>query len=450
MKKFFSFVLFSLLIVAFCVSNVPFASAWYYDDDTVNHNGNTAETAYLISDVENLKLLRDRVNDGTEERGKYYVLTKDLDLTAEHDWIPIGYVIGSFGELGGSYTGPFNGNFDGNGHIISVDINRQARSTESVNVYAGLFGVVGYGTNASIKNLNVRGNVIARAITTTAHDGYSYAGGIALDADTAVIENCIFSGDVKAIHEGNGYAGAGGIVEDGSDVRDCEVKVGSSVSASAAGKRNGDSWAGGIAGRGGDIQGCTSHARILGAYYKGGILGECNRTSTLLENKYSGAEWGIGRSDAGSANEEGSDEGCTYTPLSVEILTKTLSPTYGTLGQRYSANLEASEVKSVKWEVISGDLPKGLILGASGVISGVPTSVDIYNFEVQVSIPGFDSIKDTASYKLEIVAQGQENTNPDNPSTPNNETSSGGGGGGCNAGLMPIMLIAVAVLYRRR
>ncbi len=161
---------------------------------------------------------------------------------------------------------------------------------------------------------------------------------------------------------------------------------------------------------GGNIQGCTSHARISGGYYKGGILGVKNGTSTLLENIYSGAEWGIGRSNAESSNEEGSDEGCTYTPISVEILTKTLSPTYAILGQRYSAHLEASEVKGVKWEVISGDLPKGLTLGISGVISGVPTSVDIYNFEVQVSIPGFDNIKDTASYTLSIVGQGQEPT----------------------------------------
>ncbi len=79
-----------------------------------------------------------------------------------------------------------------------MNINKQVRDTESVHVYAGLFGLVGHGREASIKNLNVKGTVTARAITT--HDGEACAGGIVLDASTAVIENCTFSGDVKAIH----------------------------------------------------------------------------------------------------------------------------------------------------------------------------------------------------------------------------------------------------------
>ncbi len=81
-----------LIGIVFIFALDPCASAWYYDDDTVNHNGDTAETAYLINDVENFKLLRDRVNDNIEEAGKYYTLTSDLDLTSETDWVSIGCV----------------------------------------------------------------------------------------------------------------------------------------------------------------------------------------------------------------------------------------------------------------------------------------------------------------------------------------------------------------------
>ena len=96
------------IVVVLCVvlASASGALAWYYDDDPVNHNGDSAETAYLIDSVEALKLMRDRVNDGTEERGKYYRLTKDLDISSDVDWVPIGYKLDENGNLdidGGRY-----------------------------------------------------------------------------------------------------------------------------------------------------------------------------------------------------------------------------------------------------------------------------------------------------------------------------------------------------------
>lgn len=237
------------------------AWAWYYD----NTNGDTEETAYVIDTVEELKLLRDRVNSGTEKSGKYYVLTKDLDISAETDWEPIGYDAESYYPLQPYRT--FNGNFDGKEHTITVKINRNKRDTNSVNVYAGLFGYI----DGSISNLNVKGSVQAHAITNV--DGVAEAAGIAVETHSATIENCKFSGMVRAVHDGYGNAWAGGIAAkaDGIDneINNCEVSAGSSVYASSDPEdhmSNVTSIAGGIAGTCNlltSITGCTSNARTI-------------------------------------------------------------------------------------------------------------------------------------------------------------------------------------------
>ena len=55
----------------------------------------------------------------------------------------------------------------------------------------------------------------------------------------------------------------------------------------------------------------------------------------------------------------------------------------------------------ITWSIISGNLPVGLALDSStGVVSGVPTVVGVYNFAVQVS--DANSATDTKSYSIEI------------------------------------------------
>ena len=432
------------IVVVLCVvlASASGALAWYYDDDPVNHNGDSAETAYLIDSVEALKLMRDRVNDGTEERGKYYRLTKDLDISSDVDWVPIGYKLDENGNLdidGGRY---FTGNFDGGGHTIFVNIDKSVRGSRGY-LYSGLFGLAGDYHNTSdtpitsITNLNVRGTLRAHVYYS---DGKAFAGGVVLQTQNkTVIENCTFSGDVEAVQDGIGTAAAGGIVawSRGLEVNNCEVTKNSTISAQLSNATDVDhSYAGGIVGWGNGtvITDCTSHAKINDAVYNGGIAGFFNYRETLANyfdgNRYSGALWGIG--------DEESDEGCTYTPLSVKILTQTLTPSYATLGQRYEVKLEASEVKGIAWKVISGDLPEGITLGTSGVLSGVAVSEDIYRFEVQVSVPGFADIRDTASYTLAVTT------------TPPANNSGGGGGGGCSAGFSAAGLVICALFIRRK
>ena len=106
MKRFTATTI-SVLFLTFLL--VPCSEAWYYNDDP-SRTGDSPETAYLIDSVENLKILRDRVNDSTEPANKYYRLTQDLNITSEHDWTPIGYDLDSNGNLN-TYR-YFAGNFD--------------------------------------------------------------------------------------------------------------------------------------------------------------------------------------------------------------------------------------------------------------------------------------------------------------------------------------------------
>lgn len=98
-----------------CFMFVSSASASYYD---VSQGGTSAEDASMITSVSDLKLLRDRVNSGIEETGKYYKLTKNLDLTSEKNWTPIGLKDenANLNDVSLSPSQKFYGHFDGDGH----------------------------------------------------------------------------------------------------------------------------------------------------------------------------------------------------------------------------------------------------------------------------------------------------------------------------------------------
>lgn len=129
----------------------------------------TAAYPYQISTADQLKLFRDIVNGAggqTQNRGAYAVLTADIDLNNE-PWTPIG-----------NYTGGnqiyYEGTFDGGGHTIS------GLNVTGEFVYAGLFGTVKDGT---IKSLTVAGKV-------SPSNSQCIVGGIVGYASNAVIKNC--------------------------------------------------------------------------------------------------------------------------------------------------------------------------------------------------------------------------------------------------------------------
>lgn len=71
-----------------------------------------------------------------------------------------------------------------------------------------------------------------------------------------------------------------------------------------------------------------------------------------------------------------------HEPL-LSIVTTSLSS--GTVGVSYNLSLLASGGKTpYSWSIVSGNLPSGLNLNTSGIISGTPTTAGTYNFTVQV------------------------------------------------------------------
>ena len=88
-----------LLAVAAVIAVASVSWASYYDE---GHSGDSEADPFIIDSLQDMTDFRDRVNDGTEEEGKYYRLALDLNLEQFGDWRPIG----------SSYE--FKGHFDGN------------------------------------------------------------------------------------------------------------------------------------------------------------------------------------------------------------------------------------------------------------------------------------------------------------------------------------------------
>lgn len=108
-------------------------------------------------------------------------LSKDIDLTG-YDWIPIG---GSSAD--------FCGTLDGNGHTVTININKDCTAEEE---YIGLVGALGEG--GWIKNLSVQGKI---SVVNTRPDTHTaYVGGIVsiMSSKVVGISNCKSSVEIDA------------------------------------------------------------------------------------------------------------------------------------------------------------------------------------------------------------------------------------------------------------
>jgi len=235
-------------------------------NETADFEGaGTAESPYLIEDVDDLKLLAQKVNGGEAYAGKHFKLTADIDLENE-EWTPIGIF---------DREAPFKGTFDGGRHqITNLKISNGGQ-------YGGLFG---YTEGAVIKSCNVTGEI----------NGYNYTGGIVgyADANTKIL-NCSFQGNVKGKGEGRG--GIVGYMSGGGEVNRCYV----------IGTVTGYREVGGIAGYGvGTIKNCYALADVTAAgdnagYNAGGIAGYAY--GVTIENCYYSGEVSASGSAGGIA-----------------------------------------------------------------------------------------------------------------------------------------------------
>ena len=259
-----------LVVIACCASS---ASAAYYDE---GNDGNSWETAYVIDSVEDFMLMRERTDSYRTtrgERGKYYKITADLDVSA---------------ETGMNIPSSFLGHIDGQNHTLKINIQSDISGAIFMEVSAD---------QVAIKNLNVSGNCKG-----------SHAGGIVYLLSAGIIENCSFSGTLEGeiaagialgINGGTSvknctFTGkiiasgpnviAGGIVGQlrGGSIDNCTVSSGTVITCNSVNEQAGG-FAGGIAGmtssltEAPSITNCTSYAVLEGnVKYKGGIAGTSN------------------------------------------------------------------------------------------------------------------------------------------------------------------------------
>ena len=227
-KSKFVALLLSLLLVCTMMPQLAWATG------ALSVGTGTADDPYQISNTDDLKAFRDKVNGG--ERTACAILTQNIDLKGE-TWMP-------FAPKTGYVTDAFAGTFDGNRHTIKgLNINATAANQ-------GLFGLI---NGATIKNLKVEGTVYSTG---------SYVGGIVGKVQTGTIENCGFGGSGSSVRSEAGYAGGivGGVVANGISITGCYNNA--SVKGNSA------------AGILGDANATKSQATITNCYNRGTIEGK--------------------------------------------------------------------------------------------------------------------------------------------------------------------------------
>ena len=150
---------------------------------TSEHNYRATGGNTSISNSNQLKSFRDKVNNGDSYSGSTITLTADINLNKD-EWAPIG-----------NKDRSFNGIFDGSWHCVS---NFKITNQE----YSGLFGKTNGATisNLKISNLNITNDTTKIGI---------YAGGLVGQGESSTISSCEISSSVNI--KGR-YNYSGGIV----------------------------------------------------------------------------------------------------------------------------------------------------------------------------------------------------------------------------------------------
>ena len=281
MKKSICGVLLALCLLAGLVPAPALAAAAPVWDGSAAESyaggSGTAEDPYQIADGAQLALLSKHAAKSEATKGKYYVLTRDVDLGGL-PWTPIGTHEWAYCV--------FQGNFDGGFHRVSGLLAEPGPEDAGNNgsVYAGLFGDVDGGT---IRNLAVSGTVRCAGCKSV------IAGGVAASVSPEVlnaepgglISGCCFTGSVTV--QAAVSVTAGGVVGCGSSpgVLDCrndgEVRCESGGSVTAGGVAGAASFTGGCVNTG-NVTGISeepgSGSTSASSNYVGGVVGSNSST----------------------------------------------------------------------------------------------------------------------------------------------------------------------------
>jgi hypothetical protein len=232
---------------------------------------------YLISTPEDMNAIGGDPCDWD----KHFLMTADIDLSQ--------YTNSQFNVIVPDWRNPFNGVFDGDGHIIS---NFTYDGTSMP--FWGMFGVLG--DQGRIENLGVEDV----NINTTGG-----AGTLAGD-NSGVISNCYVTGNISGSGETGGLVGG-----NGGSILDCYVSgnvSGTYRIGGLAGKNNGtisncyatgnvsgSSVVGGIVGWNfGPISNCHTSGSVQGTDEIGGLIGNCGYSTTVTGCYATGQVQGTG------------------------------------------------------------------------------------------------------------------------------------------------------------
>ena len=251
--------------------------------DWALHNGGDSEAdAYVISTTDDLDLLAQRVNSGTNYKDKFFKLGADITYSHTKDWNDATSTEDNFTPIGKSGA-TFKGHFDGKGFTVS------GIRISSSSDYNGLFGYLYDG--ATVKNV-----ILSDARIMSG----SYSGGIAGDCNISTITNCWVKSNVCI----GRYSYVGGIAGNlyGGAIIGCRSEA-TLIAASGSGRQRYGGIAGSLNVSAANVKHCiVAGATVPGTAYRGAVVGRL-WLGSLTNNYY------INCSVAGVA--DATNVGCT-------------------------------------------------------------------------------------------------------------------------------------------
>ena len=236
------------------VIDVTYKPSVVWDGSCAAFSGDGTENSpYLIESGAQLAYLSETVRQGDRYTGKRFKLAADLDL-AQIKWTAIG-----------SNAQPFDGVFDGDGHIVTGLYYDDKSSNTVANSGHGLFSTV----SGVVKNLTVKGSVRAAA---------RYSGIVVGNNIGGVVENCKSYGIIY------GFGNSGGVVGINSGtVRNCinhaEIRDNGDVKSYRFGGVVGTITAGAVTG-------CKNYGAVVIEHATdqvGGVVGRSEGAATVCD-----------------------------------------------------------------------------------------------------------------------------------------------------------------------
>lgn len=181
----------------------------YVTEDPVGHDGTSEAKAYQIYTPEQIILLAQRVNSGTNYANKYFKLMNDINFKPTTAWNDATSTEDNYTSIGNSSNG-FGGHFNCNYHTVSgIRIHKSNEGNQ------GLFGYLTH--NSEVKNVT---------LADTRITGFRYNGGIA-GHSRGIVTNCHVAADVNLHAEKEYSIEIGGIVgiNMGGTVSNCTSAV---------------------------------------------------------------------------------------------------------------------------------------------------------------------------------------------------------------------------------